>query len=178
MKFTRMTETDLLNKQLSDDFLTSMRSLAAGVSLVTVSDKDGKPHGMAVTSATSLSMEPPSMMVAVNKSASIYPVIKDVGFFSLNLLEASQGDMLEAFSRSDMRDKRFQENQWEAGYAGLPALKGALSTHFCKVAEAHDFGTHTVFFGTVEDLVIAENAKKNPDPIIWLNGRRMCVAAI
>ncbi|MDZ4311463.1 MAG: flavin reductase family protein [Cypionkella sp.] len=163
---------------LTDDFRSSMRVAAASVSLVTARDESGGFHGMAVTSAASLSMEPPSMMVAVNRSASIFPVISRTGRFCLNLMNDDHGGLLECFSRSDMRERRFTPEHWAEGLGGLPTLRGALSVHVCTVAAAHDFGTHTVFFGQVDDVILPEPMAQNPAPIIWLNGTRRHLRAI
>lgn len=156
-------------------FKESMRAVAASVSLVTVRAAEGSFHGMAVTSATSLSMDPPSMLVAVNKSASIHPVILEVGRFCLNLLSERQTEMLECFSRSDMRDKRFASQDWIEGPGGQPILKNALFVHVCSVVAAHDFGTHTVFFGKVEQVITPDQSAER-SPIIWLNGGRVSVS--
>jgi flavin reductase (DIM6/NTAB) family NADH-FMN oxidoreductase RutF len=83
---------------------------------------------------------------------------------------------LEPFARSDMRDRRFAPDDWiEVGLGG-PVLKGALCSHVCRVAETHDFGTHTVFFGTVDDLFLPVELPQAPAPILWLNGKRGSVA--
>jgi flavin reductase (DIM6/NTAB) family NADH-FMN oxidoreductase RutF len=171
-----MSARDLAMKPLSEAFRVSMRPVASSISLVTASDEQGGWHGMAVTSAGSLSMDPPSMMVSVNRTASIYPVIQRTGHFTLNLMSESHVGLLERFSRSDLRDQRFVPAEWTAVEGGGPILKGALSSHVCTVAETHDFGTHTVFFGRVCDVVLPENAAQNPAPIIWLNGARISIA--
>ncbi|MGP9790908.1 flavin reductase family protein [Roseinatronobacter sp. NSM] len=153
-----------------------MRLVASSVSLVTACDDAGEWHGMAVTSAGSLSMSPPSMMVAVNRTASIHPVIMRSGRFTINLMDESHAALLEPFARSDMRDRRFEVDDWvEAGSSG-PVLKGALCSHVCSVSETHDFGTHTVFFGTVDDVILPQDIARSPAPILWLNGRRVSVA--
>lgn len=158
-------------------FKASMRFVASSVSLVTARDADGEWHGMAVTSAGSLSMDPPSMMVAVNRTASIYPVIQSTGHFTLNLLDESQAALLEPFARSDQRHLRFTPDYWSAAGLGGPVLKGALCSHVCRVAETHDFGTHTVFFGTVESVTLPDTAALSRAPVLWLNGKRASVAA-
>jgi flavin reductase (DIM6/NTAB) family NADH-FMN oxidoreductase RutF len=163
--------------QMTDAFRASMRAVAASVSLVTSCDENGGWHGMAVTSASSLSMDPPSMMVAINRAASIHPIIQKSGRYALNLMGEGHAALLEAFSRSDMRNRRFLPDQWQAGANGLPVLKGALSAHLCRVVAAHEFGTHTVFFGEVEDVVLPETPAQSLAPIIWLNGARMSVCA-
>lgn len=166
-----------LDKQpTAEAFKASMRLVASSVSLVTARDANGEWHGMAVTSAGSLSMDPPSMTVAVNRNASIYPVIMQTGRFTLNLLDEAQAALLEPFARSDMRDRRFSPENWVSTGLGGPVLKGALCSHICSVAETHDFGTHTVFFGKVDEVALSEDAAQTPAPVLWLNGKRASVA--
>lgn len=172
-----MAAQDLVNKPMSDAFRASMRLAAASVSLVTARDAAGAWYGMAVTSAGSLSMDPPSMMVAVNRTASIHPVIASTGYFTLNLMDESHLGLLERFSRSDMRHQRFSPDDWTSTGKGGPVLKGALCAHVCTVAETHEFGTHTVFFGRVDEVLLTESLAVNPAPILWLNGKRASVAA-
>lgn len=171
-----MSAQDMITTPVTDAFRASMRLVAASVSLVTARDEAGVWHGMAVTSAGSLSMEPPSMMVAVNRTASIHPVIARTGYFTLNLMDESHAALLERFSRSDMRDQRFIPEDWTTADPGGPILKGALCAHVCTVAEAHDFGTHTVFFGKVTDVILQNPIAQNPAPILWLNGKPNSVA--
>lgn len=170
-----MSAQEFVVKPMGEAFRASMRLVAASVSLVTARDAAGVWHGMAVTSAGSLSMEPPSMMVAVNRTASIHPVIAASGHFTLNLMDESHGAMLERFSRSDMRDQRFTLEDWTPAGESGPVLKGALCAHVCTVVAAHDFGTHTVFFGKVDDVVLQNPATQAPAPILWLNGKRTSV---
>ena len=169
-----MSSQEMTAIPMAEAFRASMRLVAASVSLVTARDEAGTWHGMAVTSAGSLSMEPPSMMVAVNRTASIYPVIARTGSFTLNLRDEAHVGLLERFSRSDLRDQRFSPEDWTDG-AG-PILKGALCAHLCTVAETHEFGTHSVFFGKVTEVILPEVAPQAPAPILWLNGKRASVA--
>jgi flavin reductase (DIM6/NTAB) family NADH-FMN oxidoreductase RutF len=172
-----MPAQDLDSRQIGDAFRASLRLVASSVSLVTARDAQGQWHGMAVTSAGSLSMDPPSMMVAVNRNTSVHPVIFQSRRFTLNLMGDCHVALLERFSRSDLRDQRFATEDWLDQGLGGPVLKGALCAHVCSVAETHEFGTHTVFFGKVEDVVLPDPVAQNPTPIIWLNGKRTSVAA-
>jgi len=155
---------------LSDKFRSSMRSAPGGIALIAARDGQGRNHGMAVTSAVSLSMAPPAMMVAVNKSASISPVIDETGRFSLNWVSEAHLEVLECFSRSDRRAQRFAGQDWTVSDCGLPVLSGALSVHLCTVAAAHGYGTHTVFFGRVDDVVLPGRDAAEVLPPVWLNG--------
>ncbi len=172
-----MSAQDMTTKPLGDAFRASMRLCVSSVSLVTACDEAGDWHGMAVTSSGSLSMDPPSMMVAVNRSASIHPVIMRTGRFTLNQMGEPHLGLLERFSRSDMRHLRFAAEDWSRGADGGPLLRGALATHVCAVAETHDFGTHTVFFGRVETVVLTENLARPPAQIIWVNGGQALFSA-
>jgi flavin reductase (DIM6/NTAB) family NADH-FMN oxidoreductase RutF len=163
-------------EEIVDKFRASLRLAAGSVSLVTACDEGGMCYGMAVTSATSLSMDPPSMLVAINRSASIHPVIKRTGRFCLNLMAEAQASLLESFSRSDMRDKRFLPENWEKTRSGLPALRGALSVHSCRVEGDHIYGTHTVFFGRVEEVVLPDIATQSQVPIVWMSGARVSIS--
>lgn len=171
-----MSADAMASQPIREAFRASMRLVASSVSLVTARDAGGDWHGMAVTSAGSLAMDPPSMLVAVNRTASIYPVILETGRFTLNLIDEAQAALLEPFARSDMRDRRFVPTDWTTAGLGGPVLKGALCSHVCTVAHAHDFGTHTVFFGTVDDVILPGLMPEGPAPVLWLNGKRASVA--
>lgn len=170
-----MSTDSMTGLSLAEAFRASMRSVAASVSIVATQDEAGRFHGMAVTSATSLSMEPPSMMVAINRTASIHPVMLRTGRFSLNLMDEQHSPLLEAFSRSDLRDRRFGAEHWRQGTGGLPVLDRALACHVCRVVETHDFGTHTVFFGRVDEVILPATTGSPVTPIIWCNGGRIPV---
>lgn len=172
-----MSAQDLGDRPIGETFRASMRLVASSVSLVTARDAQGAWHGMAVTSAGSLSMDPPSMMVAVNRNTSVHPVIVGSGCFTLNLMDEEHAVLLERFSRSDLRDQRFSPQDWMDASPGGPVLKGVLCAHVCRIAETHEFGTHTVFFGKVEKVVLPDPIAQNPTPIIWLNGKRAFVTA-
>ncbi len=152
------------------NFRTSMRATAASVALLTSRGADGKAYGMAVTSWASLSMDPPSMLVAVNRTASVHAVITSRRQFCLNLMSETHADILERFSRSDMRDKRFSDEDWLDGPFRLPVLRGALASQACTVQGTYDYGTHTIFVGRVEDVLLSDTVNANVNPLLWLNG--------
>lgn len=161
---------------VKESFRTSMRITAASVSLITATDSDGGYHGMAVTSAVSLSMDPPSMLVAVNRSASIHPIIMSSGRFCLNLMGDTHFDLLESFSRADLRDRRFLPEHWVEGPDGLPVLRGALASQVCSVADAHHYKTHTIFVGMVEHVLLPTPTEERLVPLVWMNGSRTLLA--
>jgi flavin reductase (DIM6/NTAB) family NADH-FMN oxidoreductase RutF len=161
----------------SDSFRASMRATAASVSLLTSRGADGQFYGMAVTSWASLSMDPPSMLVAVNRTASVHSIINTRRHYCLNLMSEENFGILERFSRSDMRDKRFTPEDWTEGPQGLPILRGALASQICTVQGTFDYGTHTIFVGRVDDVILADAPTKNSIPLVWMNGSRASLSA-
>jgi len=172
-----MAVQEMDSEEVRDSFRASMRLVASSVYLVTARDPAGNWHGMAVTSAGSLSMDPPSMFVAINRTASIFPVIHLTSAFTLNLMTEQHLDLLVRFSRSDLRDQRFSMDDWTVGPAGQPVLKGARSNHVCEVAASHDFGTHTVFFGKVNAVILPDATAEPTSPLLWMNGASTSLAA-
>lgn len=169
-----MVFEDYVPLTLGERFRASMRATAASISLVTSTDVDGKYHGMAATSWASMSMDPPSMLVAVNRSASVHAVISASRRYCLNLMRDSHSDILERFSRSDMRDVRFNGDQWRNA-RGLPVLRGALASQLCSVDASYDYGTHTIFVGRVDDVILLEPSSRLISPLIWVNGSRASI---
>jgi len=168
--------TTIDQEALAGRFRASMRMPASSVSLITARNADGY-HGMAVTSATSLSMSPPSMLVAVNRSASIHPVIVETGRFCLNLMGESHTDLLEFFSRSELRDRRFSSGNWDEGPDGLPVLRGGLASQVCTVEAVQDYGTHSIFVGRVDHVLLPEAADGHVAPLVWMNGTQTPLGA-
>jgi flavin reductase (DIM6/NTAB) family NADH-FMN oxidoreductase RutF len=162
---------------LIDRLRASMRSVAASISLVTSRDRDGGFYGMAVTSWSSVSMDPPSMMVAINRSASVHSVISLARCYCLNLMGEAHSEILERFSRSEMRDARFSPEFWRKGPLGLPVLRGALASQICSVEATLDYGTHTIFVGRVVEVILAQRASKDIAPLIWINGSKASLAS-
>ena len=160
------------NHSCADNFRASMRATAASVSLLTSRGDDGRYHGMAVTSWGSLSKDPPSMLVAVNRTASVHAVISARRHYCLNLMSEEHFSILERFSRSDMRDHRFTLEDWEEGPQKLPILRGALASQICTVQGTFDFGTHTIFVGRVDDVILPGASEQTHTPLVWMNGSR------
>jgi flavin reductase (DIM6/NTAB) family NADH-FMN oxidoreductase RutF len=162
-------------QSLLDRFRMSMRATAASVSLVASRDSAGRYHGMAVTSWASMSMDPPSMLVAVNRSASVHAIISMSRRYSLNLMGEVHGEILERFSRSDMRETRFTPEHWREARGGLPVLRGALASQLCSVEADYDYATHTIFVGRVHEVILPDLPDMET-PLIWMNGSRASLA--
>src|SRR5882757_6182424 len=111
-----------------DDFRGAMRHLAGGVSVITAG-RAKEITGMTVTSVSSLSVEPATLIVSINRESSSWPLLKRYGFFGVNILTADQLDIAERFTgkNSVKGVDRFQGAEWITRASGVPLLAGALA---------------------------------------------------
>jgi flavin reductase (DIM6/NTAB) family NADH-FMN oxidoreductase RutF len=146
-----------LDRQVSqDDFRGAMRQLTGGVSVITVGR--GKDiSGMTVTSVSSLSVDPPALIVSVNRGASSWPLLKRYGFFGVNILTSDQIDIAERFAGKDglKGAERFAGAQWTTRASGVPLLSGALAAIDCEVEEIIERHSHGIVIGRVLDLQLS-----------------------
>jgi flavin reductase (DIM6/NTAB) family NADH-FMN oxidoreductase RutF len=137
----------------ADDFRSAMRHLAGGVSVITV----GRGHditGMTITSVSSLSVDPPSLIVCVNRESSSWPLLRRYGFFGVNFLSADQFTVAERFSgKGGLKGAdRFAGARWITSISGVPLLAEALSAIDCEVDEIIERGSHAIVIGRVLDI--------------------------
>jgi flavin reductase (DIM6/NTAB) family NADH-FMN oxidoreductase RutF len=137
----------------SDDFRGAMRHLAGGVSVITAG-RGREITGMTVTSVSSLSVDPPTLIVSVNRDASSWPVLKRHGFFGINILAADQLEVAERFSgKGGLKGaERFTGAQWITCRSGVPLLAGALAAIDCAVEETIERHSHAIVIGRVLDV--------------------------
>jgi flavin reductase (DIM6/NTAB) family NADH-FMN oxidoreductase RutF len=137
----------------SGDFRDAMRQLAGGVSVITVG-RGNDITGMTVTSVSSLSVDPPTLIVSVNRQASSWPLLARYGAFGVNIVNADQIDVAERFSGKDglKGADRFAGAQWRHGASGVPLLVGALAAIECEVEETIERHSHAIVIGRVLGL--------------------------
>jgi flavin reductase (DIM6/NTAB) family NADH-FMN oxidoreductase RutF len=137
----------------SDDFRGAMRHLAGGVSVITAGR--GKDiTGMTVTSVSSLSVDPPSLVVSINRASSSWPLLKRHGFFGVNILTADQLEVAERFTgKGGLKGaERFAGASWTTAASGVPLLVGALAAIDCEAEDIVERHSHAVVIGRVLDL--------------------------
>lgn len=144
----------------------AMRRMPSTVALITTRDPDsGAPAGLAASAVIPVSMEPPSMLISVNRSASAHAVIERAGRFCVNLLGTEQTALVGLFSDSNMREQRFAGAEWSKD-GDLPFLPDACANISCIVRTTLLFGTHELFVGEVFDVRTAADG----DPLGWIEG--------
>ncbi|MFK4719359.1 flavin reductase (DIM6/NTAB) family NADH-FMN oxidoreductase RutF [Bradyrhizobium niftali] len=137
----------------SADFRGTMRHLTGGVSVITAG-RGTDITGMTVTSVTSLSVDPPTLIVSINRDASSFPLIKRHGAFGVNILTADQLEIAERFAgkRGLKGADRFAGSDWSAGVSGAPLLVGSLGALDCEVEEILERHSHAIVIGRVREI--------------------------
>ena len=141
--------------ELLDAFRSAMRHVAATVYAVTTGTV-GERHGILATAVSSLSFEPPSLLVCVNRTASLHEPLACAETFCVNVLGLGNREIAEMFEKARGED-RFAVGDWREEY-GVPVLANAQSYFICRTAHRHEFGTHTIFIGELVDAHHREDA--------------------
>jgi flavin reductase (DIM6/NTAB) family NADH-FMN oxidoreductase RutF len=133
----------------SDDLRAAMRAWTTGVAIVTVAHQ-GRQHGMTVSSFTSISLEPPLIVISLSHGSQTHDLIRLAGAFGVTILAASQQGLSERFADKHTRDTdRLAGLQTETFVSGAPFIKGGLAFLDCKVTQTIDAGMNTLFIAQV-----------------------------
>ena len=152
---------------LQQAFRGAMRRLATTVTIVSATSDEG-PSGMTATAVTSLSTDPPAILVCVNRSASIHAKLQLGRRFCISLLGVDHRDLPSAFGGGIDPDKRFDYGRWIISRHGVPFLDDAQSNIFCTVDGLFDYATHTIVIGKVDAVRMAGD---DIQPLIFGDGR-------
>jgi flavin reductase (DIM6/NTAB) family NADH-FMN oxidoreductase RutF len=143
----------------------AMRQWATGVTIVS-SLHAGKRHGMTVSSFTSISLDPPLVLVSLAKEARTHDLVQRSGIFGVTMLNVGQEDISDRFAGRTTEDQdRFADLEIFRLETGAPFLTGGLSFLDCNVISTLDIGDHTLFIGEV----IAMQVNHKGEPLIYHN---------
>jgi flavin reductase (DIM6/NTAB) family NADH-FMN oxidoreductase RutF len=162
-----MSETQIGSGEVTAEFKRAMRRLASTVTIISTADINGNRYGMAATAVNSVSMDPPSLLVCINHTASIYAPLTGRGAFCVNVLTTEHEDLVSAFSGRLTGAERFTIGHWRDDAAGIPYLEDAQCNLVCDVDTVVPFGTHSVIIGRVTAVRVAEGIA----PLIYADGR-------
>lgn len=149
---------------LTTAFRDAMRRMASTVTIITATDF-GRHHGMTVTAVTSVSMDPPSLLVCLNNRTRLHDIMGQAKRFCVNVLHAEQAELSVAFSGAIPAEERFDKGVWQKTEDGLGFLTDAQANVFCQKMAAIPFGTHTIFIGQVLDVRQGDAV----EPLIYQN---------
>lgn len=154
----------------AETFRQLWRGIGATVALV-ATEHEAARHAMLATAVTSVSMDPPSLLVCVNRTASSHAALRARGAFSLGIMAAAHRDLAAAIAQAPSA-ARFDHGTWRALRAdseaieGLPWLEEADATLFCAIDVCHDYGTHAVLIARIAGAVGACPG----DPLLYRDG--------
>jgi flavin reductase (DIM6/NTAB) family NADH-FMN oxidoreductase RutF len=138
---------------------------ATGVTVVTCLDDDGRPAGLTVNSFTSVSLEPPLLLVCLHKKAASAPALTAASHFAINVLQNGQQPASIRFAARD--EDRFGATPWSCGEAGAPILQESLSVFECERFAVYDGGDHHILVGRV----VKASFDASLDPLLYFRGR-------
>lgn len=151
-------------------FRSAMRHWVSGVTVVTAAQRSANPVGITVSSFTSVSMEPPLVLVCIHKETESAAAIVAVQCFGVNILDANQSDLSGRFAGYDpgfpKDSDRFRDLTVSHLTTGAPILDAALVAFDCKVQTTTDGGTHHIFIAQVEAVVMRE---ADAMPLVYYN---------
>jgi flavin reductase (DIM6/NTAB) family NADH-FMN oxidoreductase RutF len=149
---------------VTGDFRAAMRRYPTGVTIVTTV-VEGTPKGFTANAFSSVSADPPIVLICVNRSARTHPLISQAGRFCVNVLRLEQRSLAEKFS-SHEHTSPFAGQGYRAGASGSPIFDDSLAYFDCELAEEHTAGTHTIFLGKVVEC----GSSTHGEPLGYFDG--------
>jgi len=137
---------------------------ATGVTVVTCLNPDGEPAGLTVNSFTSVSLDPPLLLVCLYKKAASAPALIEASHFAINVLQTGQQPASIRFSTRD--EDRFGTTPWACGEAGAPILRDSLGVFECERFAVYDGGDHHILVGRV----VKASFDASMDPLLYFRG--------
>lgn len=131
-----------------DLFRAVLGRFASGITVITTRDTDGTPHGMTVSAFSSLSLDPPLILVCIANEATMAPLMARTASFAVNILSAGQESVSRRFAGKF--DDRFAGIGYHDGELGDPVLEDVLAWMQCRIVARHDAGDHVIVVGQVE----------------------------
>jgi flavin reductase (DIM6/NTAB) family NADH-FMN oxidoreductase RutF len=136
---------------------------ATGVTIVTARAGD-RIHGMTVSAFTEVSLEPPLVLVCIDKTTNTQHVIAEGGCFAVNILARDQEALATRFACTETEERRFVDLDCETGETGAPLLAGSVASLDCRLEAAHEAGDHIIYVGEVVGLHLSDG-----DPLLFYN---------
>jgi flavin reductase (DIM6/NTAB) family NADH-FMN oxidoreductase RutF len=134
-----------------------MGHFATGVTVITTVSKSGVPYGLTANAFTSVSLEPPLLLISVDRKAESFPFFEESKVFTVNILRDDQESVSRRFAVSG--GNKFEGIAYHVGGNGVPILEGTLAHLECRLYAAHDGGDHVIYLG---EIVEAETREGNP----------------
>ena len=148
----------------SDQFRRACGRFATGVTIASVLDPEGVPHGLTVNSFSSVSLLPPLVLICLGQAVTMIEAFRAARFFGISVLKESQREIADRFARKGC--DRFNGTPWHAGATGVPLLDGALAEIECATHHRFTVGDHDVLVGEMVTAHVHEG-----EPLLYYASR-------
>lgn len=146
-----------------EEFRHALGKFASGVTVVTTKDKTGKLFGITVSAFCSVSLEPPLILVCIEKDTGSHHAFQQSGAFVVNILHENQQEISNHFASHPAN--KFTEISYHLGIENLPVLDNVLVNLECRLHNFYEGGDHTIFVGEIERATVNEE-----NPLVYWHG--------
>ncbi len=147
----------------SEEFRRACGRFATGVAIASVLDAQGTPHGLTVSSFTSVSLEPPLVLICLGHAVSAIHHFRTSTHFGINVLAEDQRALSDRFARKG--HDRFDGVPWQPGVTGVPLIPGVLAAIECAVHRIVPMGDHDILVGEMVHAKV-----HNGEPLLYFSG--------
>ncbi len=153
----------------SDEFRRACGRFATGVTVAGILDEEGAPHGLTVSSFTSVSLDPPLILICLGHAVTMIEAFRRAKFFGISVLGVDQRDISDRFARKGF--DRFEGVGWRRGANGAPLLNDSLAAIECAVRHRYVAGDHDILVGEMVAAQVSEG-----EPLIHFGSRYRTLA--
>lgn len=146
-----------------EEFRRALSRFASGVTIITTRDASGRLHGITVSAFCSVSLEPPLIVVCIEKNTGSHYAFLESSAFVVNILDANQQFLSDRFA--SRIPNKFEGVAYQSGIGDLPVLDGALANLECVLVNHFEAGDHTIFVGQIEKARVSEG-----EPLVYFHG--------
>jgi flavin reductase (DIM6/NTAB) family NADH-FMN oxidoreductase RutF len=151
-------------KLSSEQFRQACGRFATGVAIASVMDSQGTPHGLTVSSFTSVSLDPPLILICLGHKVTSIDVFRKASDFAINILAEDQREIAARFARKGQ--DRFDGLEWRLGESGAPLLAGVLAEIECALRRRVPAGDHDILIGEMWSMRVHRG-----EPLAYYAGR-------
>lgn len=156
------------NNNLTVSMKLGMRRLASGVCVLSTTLADSQRFAMTVSSVTSVSDSPASLLVCINQLVSQQGHLATIGCqFAVNVLATQHQDVSNICAGRDPNRNRFEVGQWEDDDTGVPVLADAQAVFICQTDQVTTYGTHKIIIGVIHKVILNGS---EVDPLLYADG--------
>ena len=138
----------------NDEFRAALSRFPSGVTVVTTKDVGDVLHGITVSAFCSLSLDPPLVLICIEKAAGSHDALAESKAFVVNILSSTQANLSEQFA--SLQPDKFLGVSHRPGLNGMPVLESVVASLECSLKQVSDGGDHTIFIGLVQNVSINE----------------------